>query len=171
MHPTNPNSILVAMQFAGTAHAWQLTDTQAANRVWQNVSGSGSDALPDFETYAITRHPDKPDQYWFAGSQGGAMMMLDAGATWLNITQPRGLPNVRVSSFDTQLGTNPRYLVASTYGRGIWRIALPPVVDGPPAHLVSMSVMPTAFLDFADNVPLRGSPWGWTGRRPQAAPS
>jgi hypothetical protein len=45
--------------------------------------------------------------------------------TWQNATQPLGLPNCEISALKLVPGTG--YLMAATYGRGMWR--LPVVID------------------------------------------
>ncbi len=134
VNPADPNDILVGLFANGPGHVWRLANASAATRVWTNVSGSGAGALPNFAVNAVQRHPDCAATCWFVATSAGAMMTSDSGATWQDITLPRGLPAVKVTDMDTQLGTTPRYLVASTDGRGLWRLELPPA--GPQVNLV-----------------------------------
>jgi hypothetical protein len=48
---------------------------------------------------------------------------LVGGVTWRNGTAPLGLPNVQINTLKVVPGTG--YLMAATYGRGMWRIRLP----------------------------------------------
>lgn len=136
VHPTRPNEVILAVSGTGTGHVWRCLDTNATNPVWEDRSGSGATGLPDIPHNAIARDPDDPDNTWYAATDIGMFMTTDAGATWLNVTQPLGLPNVRVDGVEVVPAT--RSLYAVTYGRGIWRIEL-----GNPVNLSSVTFNPS----------------------------
>jgi photosystem II stability/assembly factor-like uncharacterized protein len=126
-NPTNPSDVWVTLSGSGTSHVYHCTDTTAgAGRVWQNVSGTGANTLPDISTNAIALDTDNPTTTWYVGTDVGVFMTTDSGNNWANATVPLGLPNVQVN--DLKMNPNTRYLYAATYGRGIWRIQVPATV-------------------------------------------
>lgn len=122
LDPNNKNSLLVSYSGGGTNHLYRCLDVNAASRVWTNVSGSGSNALPSVSLNSVVRDPFEPLTVWYAGTDVGVFQTLDGGANWTDITVPRGLPNVEVSKL--YMNTQFNLLYASTYGRGMWRIAV-----------------------------------------------
>lgn len=120
--PSNASDILVAVVGTGTGHLWRCRDTQAGTRNWEDASGTGLTALPDTPANTIERDPYDPENTWYVGNDLGVFMTTNAGNTWMNMTAPLGLPNVRVND----LVANPTqgYLYAATYGRGMWRIKI-----------------------------------------------
>ncbi len=64
-----------------------------------------------------------PETEIYVGTDIGVFYNLNGGATWRNGTAPLGLPNVQVNTLRFVPGTG--YLMAATYGRGIWRIRFP----------------------------------------------
>jgi photosystem II stability/assembly factor-like uncharacterized protein len=123
VHPNNPYKIYVALGGTGTAHVWRCDNTLASTVQWVNISGSGSTALPDIHTNTLALDPSAPDRILYVGTDIGMFYTLDGGATWRNGTAPLGLPNVQVNTLKVVPGTG--YLMAATYGRGMWRIRLP----------------------------------------------
>ncbi|MCS7301018.1 MAG: hypothetical protein NZ556_05640 [Fimbriimonadales bacterium] len=128
VHPTNPYKVYVALGGTGTPHLYRCDNTQAANPQWVNISGAGATALPDLHTNTVALDPAAPDLVIYVGNDVGFFYTLDGGATWRNGTQPLGLPNVQVNTVRVVPATG--YLMAATYGRGIWRIRLPLVPAG-----------------------------------------
>lgn len=120
--PTNASDILAAVTGTGTGHLWRCTNTQAGTRVWTDVSGSGVTGLPDVPAAAIARDPWDAANTWYVANDIGVFKTTNAGATWSNMTEPLGLPNVRV--YDLEASPSTGYLYAATYGRGMWRILL-----------------------------------------------
>ncbi len=45
VHPRDKNNILVCIGGTRVPHVWRCRDTTATPPVWENVSGSGADAL------------------------------------------------------------------------------------------------------------------------------
>lgn len=116
----NPKDMLVGLSGTGTSHVWRCLDTSAAARTWIDVSGTGASGLPDVPVNSLERDPNDPLSTWYAGTDIGVFKTDNAGSTWTNITQPKGLPNVQIST----LLVRNNYLCAVTYGRGMWRLNL-----------------------------------------------
>ena len=123
--PTNENDILVGYSGAGngTGHIFRCTNVLASNPTFTNLTGTGTTALPDVSLNAITRDLLNPTTTWYVGTDNGVFQTSDSGADWSNAGSAAGLPNVIVD--DVQTVANGGYLYAGTYGRGLWRLALP----------------------------------------------
>jgi hypothetical protein len=141
--PTAGNDVLIALtttnlNLYGGSHLLRCANTNAAAPVWTSVAGSGTSGLPNVPVYAIVRDPWAPSTVWYVGTDLGVFMTQTAGATWTNMTQPLGLPNVAVYDLKVSQGTG--YLYAGTFGRGMWRIR----IEDPAAVKVSTVVITTA---------------------------
>lgn len=118
---TNPNDLLVAFSDGGSfSHLYRCQDTTAGTPIWTNVSGSGVTGLPTAGIQAVARDPYQAET-WYVGTDIGAFMTTDAGATWTRMNA-LGLPNVPVNGL--HVNGAKTYLYAATFGRGIWRIPL-----------------------------------------------
>lgn len=126
INPADQNDVIVGISGTGTAHVYRCTNTTAATPVWTAAGGSGSNGLPDVPLNSLARDSQSPATCWFAATDVGVFMTEDAGATWTNITQPRGLPNVQVNVLDVNAGTG--YMTAATFGRGMWRMRYLPLI-------------------------------------------
>jgi len=130
VHPTNPDTILIS--YSGTAgknaphpgHIWKCTNTSSASPHCENISGSPSGRLPNIPTNTIVIDPKSPDLVYYAGTDVGVFVSKSGGATWADFGNSLGLPNVQVNHLLLQRDSG--YLVAATFGRGIWEIQLPP---------------------------------------------
>jgi hypothetical protein len=60
---------------------------------------------------------------YYAGTDVGVFVTKNGGVTWADFGNTLGLPNVQVNYLILQEKT--QYLIAATFGRGIWRIKLP----------------------------------------------
>jgi hypothetical protein len=138
---TDAYDLLVGVS-SGPSHLWRCVDTRASVRSWINVSGSGQTALPDLPIYAIERDPSNPQSTWFVGTDIGVFRTTNAGNTWQNISEPLGLPNVRVVS----LKIRDNHLCAVTNGRGLWRLRLDDPGDGRNLILLGFEVTPQAVV-------------------------
>ncbi len=128
VHPTNPFKVYVVVGGTGMPHVYRCDNTLANPVVWVNISGSGLNSLPDVHANTIALSPNAPDTEIYVGTDIGVFYTLDGGATWRNGTAPFGLPNVQVNTLRFMPSTG--YLMAATYGRGIWRIRLPLTPEG-----------------------------------------
>ncbi|HZH97401.1 MAG TPA: hypothetical protein VEX38_00400, partial [Fimbriimonadaceae bacterium] len=124
--PTQSADIIVGLVSGGGGQVWRCANTGASPRVWTNITGSGATGLPNVPVNAVARDPFDPNNTFFAGTDLGVFMTTDAGSTWTNVTEPRGLPNTMVNDLKvaTDANTDNTYLYAATFGRGIWRIPL-----------------------------------------------
>jgi len=139
---------------APSRHVFVTTD---AGLTWTNVSGE----IPDVPVTALVPAPGDPREL-FAATDVGVFRSTTGGASWSSFSA--GLPNTTVSSLAFRPGT--RDLVAATYGRGMWTIAIPPPGgDGPP--VAAFGVRPAlpapgqsvAFPDLSSGEP---SSWLWS---------
>jgi hypothetical protein len=123
--PGAQNDIIVAISGPpnGASRLWRCTNTNAVPVTWTDVSGEGQQyPLPDSPVNAVVRVPWDPDHGWFVGTDIGVFYTPDAGTTWINVTQPYGLPNVPVK--DLYVSESMSFLCAATWGRGIWSTQL-----------------------------------------------
>jgi hypothetical protein len=125
VNPTNEDDIVLGVFneaiSLGRGVLWQST-TQW--HIWTQVTGVGStQPLPSVPgIYSVAREPSSPSTTWYVGTDVGVFYTGDAGAHWYNATQPLGLPAVPVHQLTAVPGTG--YLMAATWGRGIWRARL-----------------------------------------------
>ncbi len=136
VNPTNPNDIIIGYSGTGISHLWRCKNTNSIAAFWENVSGNGSNALPDAPLNTFARDIDDPQNTWYVGTDVGVFLTSNAGKTWANAGSPYGLPSVIVNDLVAVSGT--RYLNAGTYGRGWWRLYLP--VGG--GNLTDLTVSP-----------------------------
>ncbi|HZT40980.1 MAG TPA: hypothetical protein VFA07_02265 [Chthonomonadaceae bacterium] len=122
VNPSNENAILVGLSGTGSAHVWACNNTTAGSRIWANLSGSGTGALPDIPVNTIALDPANYATTYYIGTDIGVFQTTNGGTSWSNATGPLGLPNVQVNDLKAVPGSN--YLFAATWGRGIWRITL-----------------------------------------------
>lgn len=118
---SNKNDLLVSVGGTGKPHVYHCTDTSAATPVWANVSGAGAvgTKLPDLPTNDIVRSNVDPVNTYYACNNTSVWQTIDGGKTWAEIGGPSNkLPNVVFRRLS--LNTNG-FLMAATYGRGIWR--------------------------------------------------
>lgn len=116
---SSSTDVLVGLQ-SSSGGLYLCRDTTAASPVWTSVSGSGSTALPASPVNAVIWDPHDPT-VWYVGTDVGAFMTTDSGATWRNMNG-LGIGNVHVNAFAIPEGND--YLYVATFGRGIWRIPL-----------------------------------------------
>lgn len=90
-------------------------------QTWQNISGN----LPDIPVSAIAIDPANENRIW-VGSDVGVYQTEDGGTSWQSY---RGNMPV-VAIMDMVYNSTTKYLMASTHGRGMWR-----VYAGPSAQL------------------------------------
>lgn len=113
--PSGSTAVATRMGF-GVGHVWHTTN---AGLSWTDISGT----LPDAPADAVLVDP-ADSQHIIVGTDVGVFETHDTGGNWAEVGT--GLPNVpatRLLLFD---GPGTRKLRISTYGRGIWELALPP---------------------------------------------
>ncbi|MFI5263574.1 MAG: T9SS type A sorting domain-containing protein, partial [Candidatus Kapaibacterium sp.] len=149
----------------GTASGF-VTDPNDASKVWASISGYGSKHfwrstdygktweapatnLPDLDASTIARAPNGD---LFIGHAFGVMRSIDNGMTWEPLRD--GIPLCQVTKLRVR-GTSSEYLLATTYGRGMYRINIKDlprtiVTTGVSASSSSASDMP-AFIRISPN--------------------
>ncbi len=133
IHAVTPDGLSAYATFAGylgspSRHVFVTTD---GGVTWTNVTSN----LPDVPVSALAVAPADPSTL-FVATDVGVFRSADSGASWTSLNE--GLPNTTV----TALAFHPvtRDLVASTYGRGAWRL---------PFAVWSVPVGPAADFAFA----------------------
>lgn len=116
--PTNPYDILIAVGGGGGNSLYRCHTTLRPPYIYQNLSAG----LPNIPANCVERDPANPSSAWFVGNDIGVFSTQNQGASWANMTQPLGLPNVQVNTLQYVPLTG--YLNAATFGRGVWRIRL-----------------------------------------------
>jgi hypothetical protein len=129
VHPTNPDTILIS--YSGTAgkngphpgHVWKCTNTSSASPHCENISRSPAGGLPNIPANTILIDPKSPSLVYYVGTDVGVFVTKTGGSTWADFGDTLGLPNVQVNHLLLQGDSD--YLLAATFGRGIWQIKLP----------------------------------------------
>jgi len=120
VNPKTPTDIIAVVSGTGAHHVWRCTNTAAGSPAWSDISASG---FPDIPANTITQDPfDTTGKTFYVGTDIGVFATANGGTTWSDATAPLGLPNVQVNTLKAMPGTG--YLMAATYGRGMWRIPL-----------------------------------------------
>jgi photosystem II stability/assembly factor-like uncharacterized protein len=96
---------------AQPGHLFRTDDATSASPTWHNVSPP-----VDLPHRVVTVHPTSPGTV-LVGTDLGAWVTNDTGATWHHIGPSIGMPNVPV--MDIHIG--PCHATAFTYGRGAFR--------------------------------------------------
>ena len=143
VHPTNPNDILVTFGGSGAGQLYQCKDTSAKTPKFDYKGGYGITRLPDITADDVTRDPLNPDTNWFVGTDVGVFYTPSAGADWGNATASYGLPNVQISTLKAIPATG--YVMASTFGRGFWRLDISNGFSVPIADSIGISLSTTNF--------------------------
>jgi hypothetical protein len=108
--PSNAGNVWAVIQGYGGQHFYRSTDF---GKTWTAPATN----LPDLSATTIARNPDNGDL--FIGHTFGVMRSIDNGDTWEAIRD--GLPLCQVTKLRVR-GTANQYLLATTYGRGMYRI-------------------------------------------------
>ncbi|MGI8858015.1 MAG: IPT/TIG domain-containing protein [Thermomicrobiales bacterium] len=101
----------------GLHHVWKSVNCAA----WQDISGTGTGALPDVPATSIVTYPTGGSPALIVGTDIGVFLSTNNGASWSALQS--GLPNAGI----TQLFTDGAQttLFAATYGRGMWSVPIP----------------------------------------------
>jgi len=95
---------------------------------WQDVSAN----LPDAPANSVLVDPSDPSTV-YVGTDVGVFITQDGGTSWSEYGPVSGagfLPSTPVTRLRAFVGSSPRKLRASTYGRGIWEADMLAVVPG-----------------------------------------
>ncbi len=102
----------------GNGNTGRVFKTADRGSTWKDISGNlnGSQGL-DIPASALVQDPKAPDHLWL-GTDYGVFATRDGGKTWASA---RGtMPAVAVTGLELNKKTG--YLLAATFGRGIWRM-------------------------------------------------
>lgn len=97
-----------------------LYKSEDYGQTWEKISGN----LPAEVAYVIKEDP-RHEQVLYAGLYRAAYVSVDRGKTWSQLG--KGMPAAAVS--DIEIHDASRDLIASTHGRGIYRMSLKPFDD------------------------------------------
>lgn len=130
VNPNNAADILVTL---GNGQVWRCSNTLAGAALrFTNQSGFGAASLPPgVSTNDLSRDPVAPESTWYVATDVGVFVTTDSGSSWQNATKPLGLPNVQCTAIEAaeRAPNGHGYLQVATFGRGMWRIALPGPLD------------------------------------------
>jgi photosystem II stability/assembly factor-like uncharacterized protein len=143
--PLDPNKVYASIGGTTSAHFMVSTD---GGLTWEHPATN----LPNvnFKRIAVA-----PDGQIFMGHDFGVVRSQDGGATWYPVRE--GLPMVQITSM--HIRNNGRYLVVTTYGRGMFYIdlaGLPPVQSGVNTSTAN-SLGPIATIESVYPNPVRGT--------------
>ncbi len=105
---------VVCSGFANGAKVFKTTD---GGQNWVNISGS----LPNIPVNCIALDETSPQHALFLGTDLGVYSRNDASSDWTAYSN--GLPNVIISELEIDYDEGQLY--AATFGRGIWKTAVP----------------------------------------------
>jgi hypothetical protein len=129
----DPSRAVVVLGGTGQniGHVWLITNY---GTTVTNISGS----LPDAAANSVLIDPINPDTF-YVGTDVGFFYTNNGGANWN--ASPGGLPKAPVNQlfFDPQFTT----LFAATFGRGVYKLPLPPSAPAAPPNIWS-----TTYTDY-----------------------
>ncbi len=105
----NPCNVYAVLSGYGNKHFFRSTD---CGDTWESPAVN----LPDINAYTIARAPNGD---LFIGHEFGVMRSVDNGVNWEPLRE--GLPLCDVRKLQVR-GENGKYLLAATYGRGLFRL-------------------------------------------------
>lgn len=123
--PRNRDTAYVVTDMVGGGKVFSSDD---AGLSWRDITGIGTDRLPDLPTYKIVLDPRNGHLY--VGNDNGVYQSTDGGVSWARFGA--GLPNVQVR--DLVLSQTLNTLSAGTHGRSMVTIWL----DAPKANAGSL---------------------------------
>jgi photosystem II stability/assembly factor-like uncharacterized protein len=109
--PLDSNTVYATVTGFGTGHVFRGND---AGNSWTDISGN----LPNVPATALLYDATGNAPVLYVGTDIGVFRSLDDGASWERFNN--GLPTVRVE--DLVLNPKTGAIVASTHGRGMWRL-------------------------------------------------
>jgi uncharacterized protein (TIGR03437 family) len=134
--PQNPLKAYVAAWGFGNGHVYRTLDGGAT---WQNIGtnlGTSGNRLPDAPANAVVVDPRGPI---YVATDVGVFRNVDGNSSWTSYNS--GLPTTFVTSL--ALDSTSNTLVAGTYGRGAYQIALQAPSSTAPA-IASLGIVDAA---------------------------
>lgn len=120
--PTDVNAAYVVYRtYKGTGQNY-VYKTSDGGATWTPIDGSGSSALPDAPVHSIVVDPLN-NQTLYVGTEMGVFTSVDGGNSWLR--DDNNFANTPVTQLVLDRSAGVTNLVAFTYGRGVWKTALP----------------------------------------------
>ena len=132
--PNNPGDILVTLSGTGSGHLFRCANTLSPAPRVTDQSGFGANSLPNLPANDIARDPGDPENRLYVATDRGVFATQDAGSNWENWTnavKPANLPAVQCMAIKAtnRPPAGPGYLNVATFGRGIYRVALPALAE------------------------------------------
>jgi len=121
-HPDHDNIVFIVMGGylkVSRPRIWRGEVLGDVTVKWTDISGKGSDMLPNTPINAIAIEPERPETIYI-GTDIGVFRTTNSGDSWKKFG--RRLP--RSPIFDIRLHNHSRLLRAATHGRGIWELKL-----------------------------------------------
>ena len=152
IHPTNPNIAWVVL--SGYSAANKVIKTTNGGTSWTNITGN----LPNIPANCAVYQSGSNDRV-YVGMDIGVYYIDNSLANW--VPYQYNLPNIPVSDLEIS-PADPSKLVASTYGRGTWKVDV--IAAAPPVTALSYTGSlctnaPKPFYDFSANAP---TVWSWS---------
>lgn len=104
---------------AGQSHIYRSHD---GGRTWAGIDGEGDTGIPDIPVFTVLVDP-VDNQRLYAGTDLGVFLSVDGGARWARDSNP--FAAAPTEALVIERGGGQPYLYAFTFGRGVWRTALP----------------------------------------------
>ena len=123
---TDADRVFVAFGGAtggAASHVFVSTD---AGSSWTDISSN----LPDISVSALALDPNDANTV-YAGTDVGVYVTNDLGTTWL--AYDNGIPNTPIH--DLHVDESEEFLYAATFGRGMYKLNIAPVVSTPAVDL------------------------------------
>lgn len=131
---SDPGFVVISLVASGTkARVLRSTDS---GRTWTNVSGTGSNALPNVTCWALALDSLSPRTTWYAATDNGMYYTTNGGQAWSVAGSGIGL----TPCWDVALHSNKATLRVATFGRGIWEAN----TNILPVEISSLSAIPHA---------------------------
>jgi len=120
--PTDVNTAYAVYRtYKGTGQNY-VYKTSDGGYTWEALDGSGDGALPDVPAHSIVVDPLN-NQTLYLGTELGVFTSLDGGNSWLSDSNQ--FSNTPITQLILDRGAGVTNLVAFTYGRGVWKTAIP----------------------------------------------
>jgi hypothetical protein len=147
----NGNTAYLTIMGFHTSHVWKTT---GAGAIWTDFSGSTS-SLPDSPANALVIDPQ--GKTIFVGTDVGVFSSSTTNPAWTEVGPASGagvLPNVAVTALEIFDAGGIKKLRASTYGRGMWEIALVATPDfSLNISTTSQTIFPGQSASFSGSAP------------------
>lgn len=128
----NPN--LAWVSCSGFADGVKVFQTNDGGLNWNNISGN----LPNIPVNCIVLDESSPVHALFIGTDLGVYSRADGSSDWTLYSN--NLPNVIISELEIDYDEGEMY--AATFGRGIWKTAVPLSTETLESPILSMQLFP-----------------------------